>query len=538
MSIASMPVMQAPDQLLQQALYGQVPDIEPYQALAELNKRVKTKQMSMAQMGNQAIGQARGMQQQPPVAQQLMQANQQLDNGIAALGTPTTQAFNAGGIVAFSGGDMVPSAPTTGYDDIYMRARAYGINLSPYDSPEDRASKIQRMKVMDEYMKNGRTTAQIPQPPPNLPAPPTMQPPAFSVPIPDVNIQEPMAPPPAMGGNIARAGSARPVGGIGGGAPAFKPGTAPEYNPKAAKYQSAGEVTPEEIQAQIDKGVAPKMAAYAAKMEKYSQYAQAMQRGETVPKTSAMQRGFGAFLEGASDEVNSARRAGVRPSLGLALGAAGSGAIKQDRAYQERLAAAKEKGMEAEMNMEKARLAYEAGQTELANKYYIAARQSKKESLDVLNKGMESERADEAAKFGFKFEDYKAREAARERAAEGAANRANNLAIANIRADTSLETAGIRAAGGAGGKGSLNPQRMAELKRKAEVDVDKSLEKDINYMRMSIKDPVGASNYRNQKLSERLQRILIDEEGVTIPTAPGATPGVSPSRTIDFNSIK
>lgn len=153
-----MPVGQAPDQVLQQALHGMVPEIKPYEALAELNSRVKSKQLNAAQQGAQSIQQALQLRQQPTIAQTLMQQNQALDAGIGQLNVPESQSFAGGGIVAFADGGDVPYTET--YRDEngeyvlsrdgrtkYYKNKSFPYNtkvVSPYASGEERAAAIEK----------------------------------------------------------------------------------------------------------------------------------------------------------------------------------------------------------------------------------------------------------------------------------------------------------------------------------------------------------------------------------------------------------
>ena len=93
-----------PNDVLQQAVLGSVPTIQPASALGELNSRVKQAQMSQMAMGQQAMKQNAAMGGEPPIAAQVMEQARGLDRGIGAL--PEAQGVNyaGGGLVSFEGG--------------------------------------------------------------------------------------------------------------------------------------------------------------------------------------------------------------------------------------------------------------------------------------------------------------------------------------------------------------------------------------------------------------------------------------------------
>lgn len=87
---------QLPPQLLQRALLGQVPEIKPFSALAELDRRNKAAQMS------QGIAQQKAMQtpMPPTVIQQVLAQS-------GGIGQAMPQGYSGGGIVAFAEGGNV-----------------------------------------------------------------------------------------------------------------------------------------------------------------------------------------------------------------------------------------------------------------------------------------------------------------------------------------------------------------------------------------------------------------------------------------------
>jgi hypothetical protein len=172
---------------LKRAKDGMVASVPPYLAAAELAGREK-----MAQ--RQALSDGAAPGEQPTVSQQLSQKadllalqamkkqamdRQGLDQARSAVmpapeGSPEPEeqprreggidrlpvdfGLAGGGIVAFQQGG-VPM--TTGYAPDYQEAREMGIDLSPYDSPEVRKEKLERLARMREFRKQAGT-AQIP----------------------------------------------------------------------------------------------------------------------------------------------------------------------------------------------------------------------------------------------------------------------------------------------------------------------------------------------------------------------------------------
>lgn len=137
----------APINVLQQAVLGQIPSIQPASALGELNSRVKNAQMQQAAMGQNAMQQSAMQQQQPPVAAGVLQASQGIDH--------PGYGFAGGGIVAFAGG-----GPTLGYAPLYEAGKRFGIILSPYDSDEERAMKTKA--IQDNLEAEKQPKAEIP----------------------------------------------------------------------------------------------------------------------------------------------------------------------------------------------------------------------------------------------------------------------------------------------------------------------------------------------------------------------------------------
>jgi hypothetical protein len=104
--------------------------------------------------GIMALQQQKAMEKVREMAQQASQPNQMpgadMRQGVtAAPGADMAQGYADGGIVGYNEGGL-----TTGFAPLYQKARALGIDLSPYDSPEVRAEKIERVQKMEEFQKS------------------------------------------------------------------------------------------------------------------------------------------------------------------------------------------------------------------------------------------------------------------------------------------------------------------------------------------------------------------------------------------------
>lgn len=141
-----------PNNVLQQAVLGMNPSIQPASALGELNSRIKQARMSQMAMGQQAMGENAAMGGRPPIAAQVMEEAQNLDRGIGALPEAQGVGYEGGGLVSFEKGGPIlgyaPGGPTLGFAPDYELAKKYGIVLSPYDSDEVRQQKIAQARTL------------------------------------------------------------------------------------------------------------------------------------------------------------------------------------------------------------------------------------------------------------------------------------------------------------------------------------------------------------------------------------------------------
>ena len=103
----------------------------------------------------------RNMQQQQ-VQQMMQQAMQPKPAGIEGLPAQNMQGMQQmarGGVVGYAEGG---TPRTYGSAPDYESARSMGINLSPYDSPEDRQKKLERLQKMREFEEQRKSFGDIP----------------------------------------------------------------------------------------------------------------------------------------------------------------------------------------------------------------------------------------------------------------------------------------------------------------------------------------------------------------------------------------
>ena len=131
---------QMPLTMLQQAVLGQVPGVHPYAALSRINQMVTDNQAKAAQQGQAAMGANAQQQQQPPVAQQVMQASMQpIDQGIGSI--PTRQNYANGGIVAFADDTDKPDGSMVSDDFFSEQVNTGGASPIPYHTPKPSAER-------------------------------------------------------------------------------------------------------------------------------------------------------------------------------------------------------------------------------------------------------------------------------------------------------------------------------------------------------------------------------------------------------------
>jgi hypothetical protein len=140
-----------PIEALLQEFNNPASQIPKYAVLSAMQEAQKQQAMMQAMQGQQAMAQQ--AQAGPPVAQGVLAGAQQM-----AAQEQEVPAYNMGGIVAFN-----PGGPTMGWGGRdYEEARKFGIDISPYDSAEQRAAKLERLNEIRRLMsRTGATTPSI-----------------------------------------------------------------------------------------------------------------------------------------------------------------------------------------------------------------------------------------------------------------------------------------------------------------------------------------------------------------------------------------
>jgi hypothetical protein len=128
-----------PIEALLQEFNNPASQIPKYAVLSAMQEAQKQQAMMQAMQGQQAMAQQ--AQAGPPVAQGVLAGAQQM-----AAQEQEVPAYNMGGIVAFN-----PGGPTMGWGgQDYEDSRRFGIDISPYDSAEQRAKKLEMLKAARE----------------------------------------------------------------------------------------------------------------------------------------------------------------------------------------------------------------------------------------------------------------------------------------------------------------------------------------------------------------------------------------------------
>lgn len=141
---------------------GEMPTVS--QQLSQKADLLALQAMKKKEMDAASMNQARTASGPAPEGAPEPEEQPQPEGGLASL--PVDFQFADGGIVAFQDGGM---PMTTGYAPDYQDARRFGIDLSPYDSPEERKAKLERLARMREAAKQ-MGQAQIPGQAPDVAA--------------------------------------------------------------------------------------------------------------------------------------------------------------------------------------------------------------------------------------------------------------------------------------------------------------------------------------------------------------------------------
>jgi len=463
-----------------------------------------------------------------------MMAQSAQGQGIAA-GADVQMA--EGGIVGYSEGG---TPRTYGYAPDYQDARRMGINLSPYDSPEVRRQKLERLQKMREFDEQRKSFGEIPT--------------EASV-VKDQALQQAFSPQ----AQATRMRDVVPAGGIvspGMAAPA--PAPAPADRKKRAPAPTPAPAPSAPIETMMDTRNIPMPSEardlYEATQRRIEELGKRLSK--PTPETPEQQ----AYRKAQEDQYN------------RGIAAIGTQRQRFEDAENARREALKGQGMEnlisrlarvggagslfqglgrAQLGMEPIIAAQRAAEQAANDKkiQYFDLLDQRKETVEGLKlaalKGDADRVAAETARLravdaeiaklqiglGEKQagqqltgEQAMARTQAdnEARAREGEANRKNALQVEGIRS---------AARTGAEGRGALTPRDIARLRAQAEKDVDAQLGKDPRYVSMKVRDPVGAATYRTTTIDERLKRVLA-EEGYG-----GAAPSPSPGKTYNFADI-
>lgn len=141
---------------------GELPTVS--QQLSQKADLLALQAMKKKEMDAASMNQARTAETPAPEGSPEPEEQPQPEGGLASL--PVEFGFEGGGLVAFQEGGM---PMTTGYAPEYQEARELGIDLSPYDSPEVRKAKLERVARLREARKQ-MGQAQIPGQAPDVQA--------------------------------------------------------------------------------------------------------------------------------------------------------------------------------------------------------------------------------------------------------------------------------------------------------------------------------------------------------------------------------
>lgn len=463
------------------------------------------------------------MQKFQQMLEQAMQARQQQAPGIAGLPAQNMQ-FADGGVVGYAEGG---TPRTYGYAPDYEDARRMGINLSPYDSPEVRKEKLDRLQKMREFeaspdrgvaipteasQANERAIAQAFSPSAQQTRMRDIAPrPAPPVPTPSPEAQAMMRQQGPRAGiadpRLAATRTAAPRSE----APAR---TAPTAAPATGIATALPAVmTPEEAMASARAGLGIPGTAdlRAANME-------AKQAREQMPATG--QAGLAALQE----QMAAVKRMEEERKRSMA----------SDRVIAQLLGGRGRPGGLAEADIK-----FMAGQRAAEDAFYernvaLAAKQDAINDANEARKVGNKEKYAEAMKNLSDAERAIAQAEATYAAAiltnagtvrgqnvqiqEGALDRASRERIAR-------EGVTARAAG-AGARGVITPKDLAKFRMQAEQQVDKALQEDAAFRRLR-NDPTAQAAYREDKIKARVREALVAADydlpaGYEKPAAPAA----------------
>ena len=517
------PLTQMHMQQLVQLMLNPRPDGPPlYAVISAIDKKQKEDKAMQAAQGQQIMAQNAQMQQQPPVAAQVMQAAEQMQEPVMAAYGGEMHGYAGGGAVAFNEGGR-----TFGYAPDYELARKYGISLSPYDSPSVREEKIKRARAMADFEEQRKSFGDIPteasvandqalqqayaspsrardvlqtgiaaaapvRPPAPAPMQPARRPPAGNKPSAMSQglgflAEQPSTPGPDTLSDIESKG----IAGIRGVQDVYRQqGTT---DPELMKLREAAYKSSQDI---------------AARRERDRQAALQAAQAASADPTDLLLAMAGAGAGG---------RTALEVLGGAAKGAGTARAAKRAELQKAQEISRQEQNAIDQLNQALAdkRVADRSGDV---NKMEAANRAVAEAELKVtdLRSGIQTQRATEADRAEQRRLTERGQNLQQETARE---QMANALKVAQTRGAL------------AGERGALTPRDIARFRAQAEKDVDAQLKTDPRYVSMRVRDPVGAETYRTTIIDKRLERVLA-EEGYG-----GAAPPPPAGKEIDFNAI-
>lgn len=480
-----------------------------------------------ALMPGAKIQAARSAQEAQPATQgdlnQLRQrmaqaAPSQMESGVGGLGQDIQMA--EGGVVGYAGPDGSLVTPRTyGHAPDYEDARRMGIDLSPYDAPEVRQQKLERLQKMRAFTASPERGVAIPteasqaneQAIAEAFATPRMDQPQRTA-TPPASAPRPSAPrPPAPEKRkqpIANTGVAAAM------LPDTRESTAVNPSESALQYAQLQGGIKEllERQSKPRERTPEELKEAAAREEDVNRRMGELDASKTRFEQSKQERLASQEGQGMRDLASFLSRARGRTGL-AALGEAqvGMEPIFAARAAQEQQFRDQELTFMDKLG-ERRNLVKDL---QLSSLQQDAARaredMARLRALDMdiakLGLGLGEKRMGELA----------TTERSRE---EQAARLGQAREEMRSREKIARESVNARAAGA----GALTPRDVARLRAQAEKDVDAQLGKDPRYVSMKVRDPAGAETYRTRIIDERLKRVLAEEGGGGAAPAPAAGP--------------
>lgn len=501
-------------------------EVDRLKLLGEIDSTSKLLRGQQAMQQQMAMLQGQQAMAQGPVANQVLSQAQQLSQGIGA----QNHEYAGGGLVAFAeGSGPLGVQQTFGYAPLYDEGRKYGIVLSPYDSDEARAAKIERIKKLrefDQYMEKNRaeipgssvdTAAknlvagyQDPNRAPRLDAPA-----GLAALRPSAND---MLPPMPGGARPA----ARPPVPTAARAPMGPPRTTdadrmaalePEYEAQSKRmqefYQKQGQVDPELARLRQSAYELSETAAQRRETDRQAALQAAREQIEAplIGNQEALLRMAGA--------LGGAKRLGE--GLSAAAGAAGAVRGEQRKAYEAAQKVSREEQVAIDtlkQALADKRVADRSGDVDRIRNAELNVEQAKSALLDKRF-GIRKEVAAEADK------------AEQRRVAE-------ITALAHQRqADAAMLSAQNRGAAAS----QITPYQMAQLRDKAIDNLSKDMPALIAKARMQASKTGQAfdeQTFRDSLIKQEIARIM----GQPVPyDTPGASPGAAGQTVYDFHKI-